>query len=1075
LRSGERLEKFSPEEQRLFEKIPLAAMNNAAQFEQLAIKAFPPETYYAELLARRNEVMKGQIAPATDDWALIGITDHNVCDYAQHLSKIAWDRRSQDHLIILPGIELDVTFPVEKIEGSTRAHILLLFAPCTLASDIRVAITQAGDPGWTFGNYLAVLSLPDFIRKLRTNSNHPAICIAAHVWSRKGVQQELKRHILSGLDAHIARSEAELKHADEVDTQGLNEILKGLEQKRGDGELSSEVLRLIGDCGFDGLHVRNKRDEAHYRRLHRFKMDMGRAAPLICSDAHHPSEVFDCKGAVPHLKLPALSQSMTPKAIFTQIRDAAIRFGETRLSYTSPGFVTSWISGIEIQEDAADAVSFWPFKLPATEDLSAKRSFILPLSRNLNCFIGGRGSGKSALLEAIGFVARPNEYNKVPASRDDEPDWYKRARATLSGCRVRLCWQFIDANGLKHLPKAALFLTRYFDPKGRHTKVSFTDYDGNELTGEQVPICEVQMFRVHEIETYAHPQKLRTLFDDICGPEIRLLEEKIKAIREALKKQREQLVRTAEAIAILTQPGAPLTDYLNRMAQFAAVNNETVRSDYEQADIASAAETTAAERTAEWKDLTGRFELEARSDEVAAFFEPSSANLSATSTNLSSEATVNGVPVSPDVFDANVPVSQEALVLKAIEGLSATLERVASEFESSKQAAAQRHKAAKEVLNRKGLPTSGTARETKKRAFEEAGTALEQYRKQVALWERALKERNSLRSGLLKLCHERSELRRTTAATITARLKSDLDQSVLMVEADAQEEADKKELKSWLVKNLAPAGDIWRHRESRIDKMLAGGITADRVRDLLLSSGGVDYQALMVDAATAAEGSVDSDTADKIFKSSVARWKMEPEPVPPALSEEERVVIPAEIADGLWCFETEAKPGSRVRNVLELDEIIPDDIPEIRLNDRPKEPGSSLRALDGLSPGQRCSAILPILLLTGTSPLIIDQPEENLDNRLIRQVVVNILASIKLRRQVIVATHNPNLPVLGDVEQATILQAVGDSECKIEAQGDLDSPAVIRYVTEIMEGGREAFQYRQQIYQTHWQSSVHPV
>ena len=104
--------------------------------------------------------------------------------------------------------------------------------------------------------------------------------------------------------------------------------------------------------------------------------------------------------------------------------------------------------------------------------------------------------------------------------------------------------------------------------------------------------------------------------------------------------------------------------------------------------------------------------------------------------------------------------------------------------------------------------------------------------------------------------------------------------------------------------------------------------------------------------------------------------------------------------------------------------------------------------------------------------LVIDQPEDNLDNRLIRQVIVNILATIKLRRQVIVATHNPNLPVLGDVEQAVVLRAVRDRACTLEAQGELDSDDVVRYITEIMEGGREAFQYRQMIYQTHWKDVV---
>jgi hypothetical protein len=169
--------------------------------------------------------------------------------------------------------------------------------------------------------------------------------------------------------------------------------------------------------------------------------------------------------------------------------------------------------------------------------------------------------------------------------------------------------------------------------------------------------------------------------------------------------------------------------------------------------------------------------------------------------------------------------------------------------------------------------------------------------------------------------------------------------------------------------------------------------------------------------------------------------------------------LPREIREGLLTFPSPNKPQKslNVDDVLQLDEIIFDDVPVIRLNDRPNDPLSKLRPVESLSPGQRCSAILPILLLTGTSPLAIDQPEDNMDNRLIRQVIVNILSSIKLRRQVIFATHNPNLPVLGDVEQAIILQGVGDSASKLLATGDLDSSSVVHHLTEVMEGGREAF------------------
>jgi len=84
------------------------------------------------------------------------------------------------------------------------------------------------------------------------------------------------------------------------------------------------------------------------------------------------------------------------------------------------------------------------------------------------------------------------------------------------------------------------------------------------------------------------------------------------------------------------------------------------------------------------------------------------------------------------------------------------------------------------------------------------------------------------------------------------------------------------------------------------------------------------------------------------------------------------------------------------------------------------------------------------------------------------------LASIKLRRQVIIATHNPNLPVLGDVEQAIVLRAIEEKQARLESIGDLDSPETVTHLMDIMEGGREAFQYRQSIYQAHWGGPVDP-
>ena len=64
--------------------------------------------------------------------------------------------------------------------------------------------------------------------------------------------------------------------------------------------------------------------------------------------------------------------------------------------------------------------------------------------------------------------------------------------------------------------------------------------------------------------------------------------------------------------------------------------------------------------------------------------------------------------------------------------------------------------------------------------------------------------------------------------------------------------------------------------------------------------------------------------------------------------------------------------------------------------------------------------MLPLIALAEDAPLIIDQPEDNLDNKLVGKMLVDVLASLKEYRQIIVATHNPNIVVSGDAEQVIV-------------------------------------------------------
>jgi chromosome segregation protein len=83
---------------------------------------------------------------------------------------------------------------------------------------------------------------------------------------------------------------------------------------------------------------------------------------------------------------------------------------------------------------------------------------------------------------------------------------------------------------------------------------------------------------------------------------------------------------------------------------------------------------------------------------------------------------------------------------------------------------------------------------------------------------------------------------------------------------------------------------------------------------------------------------------------------------------------------------------------------------------------------------------------------------------LVFDLVVDILRSLKEQRQIIVATHNPNIPVSGDAEQIIVFEAPSRQECKIIEQGSIDDPGIVRQIKSIMEGSDDAFRIRAEKY-----------
>lgn len=155
--------------------------------------------------------------------------------------------------------------------------------------------------------------------------------------------------------------------------------------------------------------------------------------------------------------------------------------------------------------------------------------------------------------------------------------------------------------------------------------------------------------------------------------------------------------------------------------------------------------------------------------------------------------------------------------------------------------------------------------------------------------------------------------------------------------------------------------------------------------------------------------------------------------------------------------------------LMEIEELQFPTETTIELNLARNQEPERWRPLERLSKGQKATAILLLLLLESEGPLIVDQPEDDLDNVFISEDVVPSVRSEKRVRQFLFATHNANIPVLGDAELIVGLSATGEAgdgqaEIKDKSIGSIDIESVRTLVEDRLEGGHDAFELRRQKY-----------
>jgi hypothetical protein len=121
--------------------------------------------------------------------------------------------------------------------------------------------------------------------------------------------------------------------------------------------------------------------------------------------------------------------------------------------------------------------------------------------------------------------------------------------------------------------------------------------------------------------------------------------------------------------------------------------------------------------------------------------------------------------------------------------------------------------------------------------------------------------------------------------------------------------------------------------------------------------------------------------------------------------------------------------------------------------------GQDYKDISDLSTGQRCTVVLPIVLRHTNRMLIVDQPEDHIDNAFIVDTLIKALLARSSESQIIFSTHNANIPVLGNADRVAQLGSDGRRGF-VKVAAPLDNLNIVSAITTVMEGGADAFRRR---------------
>ncbi len=890
------------------------------------------------------------------------ITDHMKYSFGVALAEYV--KKKKRDIVILPGIGIDVRIN-QPVLNECKIHVLAIFPP-----DIGKKIEKIFPPDFKSeserngkDDELLVDDIDDFIKKVRDLGGKT---VATHVEINNGVRC-----------AYIKGDTLMLKPLSEANREVWKKFYKNT------GDTLNRVL-----YKFDSLQIAGTTDFVHFKTGKRYA-----SIPLIMgTDALHVND-FGSGNKITYVKMREKNVPCLYEAL--NFPDMRIRF-EADLPKVKP----PRIRGIRLIGHPGN-------------DKALFKSATLGFSNNLTCIVGPRGSGKSAIIDAIRYVMGYNrsldEIEKVKKQILD------RQANTLEASKIELLYE--KSNGIMHK------IVSIYDSKESYSTKVYSN-DDNELNIEDVEASgeyPLNLYGWNELELLGEdPRSQRENLDKFIKG-VGNLKSKKKRLYESLVMKSNQCLEQLDVLEAFFDPSLQETSFvrLNEFRdEFNKLNPRGIEEKFEKLD----------EIIQKMSFLTHLKEKVSSIDKDFAGLsgiDYENALLKHTVVDAWCKDLIQNRLKINNVNDEIIERKNE--IAGSISDLVQIVEKEEKKLHNAK------NETSKEIRTAIGEKEAITAalRSNAKKRLDSAIEQFEAYKRGLGIFEGYLNERRGIIEKINEINQRIYETRKEGISEIISKISIVTDAS-FNIDLKLTRGKDKTDFWSGLENNNIDI-KYGGHRDSRrVAHLISDKLSPFTFADALFNNSPEEliHKISFIDNNIEHSYSLDKKYAQKFMEDN----------------------IPYE---NVREINIRRYDREKTQRIFLIQHIPFDDQFYIELNGRP---------IQSCSPGQRCSAMLPIVTLTSDSPIIIDQPEDNLDNRLVSKAIFKILSKLKETRQIIVATHNPNILVSGDAEQVIVLRGSGE----IVQYGSIDEPPIVENVIELMEGGKEAFERRKNKYKDHF-------